>query len=200
MKIFAFADLHGDLKALKDVKKKLKANRPDAVVCAGDLSIFGDNFFYLVNEIDELGIPFFLIHGNHEDNSMIKKAEQMMEHTINLHKKAHIYKDYLFIGWGGGGFSHVDKSFEAETAKFKKIIKEKNIKKIVLVTHAPPYKTKLDKIHGTYAGNKSFRTFIIEAKPVLHVCGHLHENEGKQDALGKTLVINPGYLGRFISV
>ena len=27
-----------------------------------------------VNEIDELGIPFLLIHGNHEDDSTIKKA------------------------------------------------------------------------------------------------------------------------------
>jgi Icc-related predicted phosphoesterase len=200
MKIFIFTDLHGDFKALRKVIKEINSQKPEIIICAGDISIFGDNFFYIVNEIDELGIPFLIIHGNHEDNAMVKKAQQVMNNTINLHKAHYIYKDYIFFGYGGGGFSHVDRQFEDLAKKFKKTIEKTGITKIVLVTHAPPYKTEVDKVHGTYAGNKSIRNFIVETKPVLHVCGHLHENEGKEDTIGKTRIINPGFLGKIVSV
>jgi hypothetical protein len=200
MKIFAFVDLHGDLKALEKIKKTLKEQKPDVVLCAGDISIFGDNFFYLVNEIDELKIPFLLVHGNHEEESMVAKAEKMLDNVVNLHGRVFQKDDFLFMGWGGGGFSHVDREFEQAAKKFRKEIAERQIKKTVIVTHAPPYKTKLDKIHGGYAGSKSIRSFIEQQKPVLAVCGHLHENEGKEDTIGKTRIINPGFLGKVVSI
>jgi Icc-related predicted phosphoesterase len=72
--------------------------------------------------------------------------------------------------------------------------------KVILVTHAPPYNTKVDRINGNLCGNKSIRNFISEVKPVLAVCGHLHETAGKRDKIGKTLVINPGYKGMVIDL
>ena len=75
------------------------------------------------------------------------------------------------------------------------MIKKEN--KIILVTHAPPYKTKIDEIWGEHAGNKSIRKFIEQTKPVLAVSGHLHECVGG-DMIRKTRVINPGYKGKVI--
>jgi len=200
MKILAFTDLHGDLKALKEIKKKAKNQRPEVIICAGDISIFGDNFAYLINEIDELNIPFLLIPGNHEDDSLIRSSERMFENVKDLHNKHFVKNDYLFFGFGGGGFSLIDKEFEQTAKKFKKIISNTGIKKIVLVTHAPPYKTKVDNVHGSHVGNKSIRNFIVDAKPVLVICGHLHENEGKEDKIGKTRIINPGFSGKIVIV
>ena len=200
MKILAFTDLHSDLKALKEIKKKAKDSKPDVIVCAGDISIFGDNFSYFVNELNELEIPVLLIPGNHEDDALIRSSERMFENVKDLHKKHFVMDDCLFLGWGGGGFSHVDRDFENTAKKFKQLIFKLKLNKIVLVTHAPPYGNKVDSIHGSHAGNKSIRNFILDVKPVLSVCGHLHENEGKEDKIGRTRVINPGFDGKIIVV
>jgi len=79
-----------------------------------------------------------------------------------------------------------------QTTQFKKTIKKDS--KVVLVTHAPPYKTKLDHLETTneYHGNESIRKFIKSTKPLLNVCGHLHENENKIDKINSTIILNPG--------
>ncbi len=46
------------------------------------------------------------------------------------------------------------------------------------------------KLEAGPIGSKILRKFIIEKKPKLVVCGHLHI-PGKE-RLGKTLIINPG--------
>ena len=39
-----------------------------------------------------------------------------------------------------------------------------------------------------------------ELKPVLTICGHLHETFNKQDKLGKSIIINPGPEGQLIEI
>ena len=78
--------------------------------------------------------------------------------------------------------------------------KMKGYDKVVFVTHQPPYGTKIDKVYGHFAGNKSFTGFIKETQPILAISGHLHETAGKKDMIGKTLVINPGPKGTLIKL
>ncbi len=200
MKIFAFTDLHGDSEALRKIEEKIKKHKPELIVCAGDLSIFGDHFTYLVAELDSFGLPVLLIPGNHEQDSLIRHAGTMFDNVKDIHKKTYLVNGCLFIGYGSGGFSLVDEDFEKLTGKFKQDIKKLKPKKIVLVTHAPPYNTKVDNIHGNPAGNKSIRNFIQDIKPDLVICGHLHENEGKTDTIGRTKIINPGFEGKILIV
>ena len=50
-------------------------------------------------------------------------------------------------------------------------------------------------------GNKSIRKFIDQKKPLLNICGHLHETEGKKQVINKkTLTINPGPDGVILEV
>jgi Icc-related predicted phosphoesterase len=93
----------------------------------------------------------------------------------------------------------VDKEFEKTARKFEKRLKP-NDKKYVLMTHAPPYGTKLDALLDGHCGNKSIRGFIQRTKPDYAFSGHIHENEGKRDRLGKTRLINPGPFGMVVSV
>ncbi len=37
-------------------------------------------------------------------------------------------------------------------------------------------------------------------QPDIALCGHIHENNGTEDLIGKTHVINPGPLGRLIEL
>ena len=95
----------------------------------------------------------------------------------------------------------IDREFEKTSkTKFNKIIGKNKDKKIILVTHAPPYKTNVDRIAGGHCGNKSIRHFIDKNKIDLVVCGHLHENFGKEDKIKKTRIINPGPFGKIVEI
>lgn len=79
--------------------------------------------------------------------------------------------------------------------------KAKKLKKpFIFLTHNVPYNTRLDKItskdapkaaRGKHYGSFLERQMINRFKPDLVICGHMHENFGKQK-LGKTLVVNVG--------
>ena len=200
MKLLAFTDTHGSLSALKRIEQKVRNQNPDLLVCAGDISIFEHGIFGIARRLNKLNKKIIIIHGNHEDDSTFRKLSKLFKNIIFVHKNYHIENDILFLGYGGGGFSIVDKEFEKITIKFKKIIKNNKDKKIILVTHAPPYKTRLDKLIQGHSGNKSIRHFIEKNKVDLLICGHLHENFGKEDKIKRTKIINPGPFGKIIDI
>ena len=85
--------------------------------------------------------------------------------------------------------------------QFKKVFSKK--RKLIFVTHAPIYGTRLDdlRVNGLgHRGCKSTRKFVDEMNPVLVLCGHFHENFRKQDKIKNTLIINPGPDGTIINV
>lgn len=201
MKILAFTDIHGSLLALKRIEQKIKTQRPDLLVCAGDVSIFEHGIIGILRKLNKFDKKVIIIHGNHEDTSTFIKLSRLFKNIIFIHKNHFIEGNILFLGYGGGGFSVVDREFEKiANSKFKKIIQKNKDKKILLVTHAPPYKTRLDKLIQGHCGNKSIRNFIGKNKIDLLICGHLHENFGKEDKIGKTKIINPGPFGNTIVI
>ena len=201
MKILAFTDTHGSLLALRRIEQKVKTQKPDLLVCAGDISIFEHGIVGISRRLNRLNKKIIMVHGNHEDDSTFRKLSKSFKNIIFVHKKHYVEDDILFLGYGGGGFALTDKEFEKiSNIKFKKIINDNKWKKIILVTHAPPYKTKLDKLVDGHCGNKSIRHFIDKNKVDLLICGHLHENFGKEDKIRKTKIINPGPYGTMIKI
>jgi len=198
MKILAFVDLHGSLKALDKIKTKAK--QADMIVCAGDISIFENNLDYLLFQLDKLNKPVLIIPGNHEDSTHLSQLTKELNNVTNIHKKVIIKENFLFLGYGGSGFSMVDKEFITISKKFEKELKKHKDKKTILVTHAPPYKTKLDKIQGEACGNKSIKNFIKKVKPNLVISGHLHENAEKEDKIKNIKLVNPGPYGKIIAL
>ncbi len=201
MRILAFTDLHASLDGFDKLKRKIKKKKPDIIICAGDISIFENGLAYLLSEFNKLKIPFIIVHGNHETESRIKKIASKLKYVRFLHKIHHIIEEILFIGYGGGGFEQIDKNLEKVGRKFKRIIKKNKDKKVIMVTHAPPYKTKLDKLGlGSYCGNKSIRKFIEESRVDYLFCGHIHETAGKKDKIKRTIVMNPGFKGKIVNL
>ncbi|MBS3101155.1 metallophosphoesterase [Candidatus Woesearchaeota archaeon] len=201
MKILAFTDIHGSLTALRRIQQKVKSQKPDLLVCAGDVSIFEHGIAGVLRRLNKLNKKIIIIHGNHEDIHTFAKLAKIFKNIIFIHRSSYTENGVLFIGYGGGGFSIVDKGFE-KTAKekFKDIIKNHHDKKIILITHAPPYKTRLDKLIQGHCGNKSIRHFVEKNKVDLLICGHLHENFGKEDKIKRTKIINPGPFGKIIVI
>lgn len=194
MKILAFTDLHGSSASLKQIEKKAK--EADLIVCAGDFTNFEQHMDIIAQKLDVIGKKILMIPGNHETEEGLKEVCSLSKNLIYLHKKTYEINNYLFVGYGGGGFSLTDKEFEDWSKKIK--IKFKN-KKIVLITHAPPYNTKIDMIDKEPHGNKSIRKFIETFKPVLAISGHLHECVG-EDKLNNTKLVNPGPNGKIIEI
>jgi len=198
MKIFAFTDTHGDKKVINNLIKKIKEKSPDIIVCAGDLTNFGTGLKSLILKFKTLKSPFLIIPGNHETNKELQTACKKNKEVLNLHQKSYEINNYIFFGYGLGGFDTIDKKLEKIIPLFKKTINKNS--RVILITHQPPYKTKLDKLPSGHAGSKSIRKFITEINPILHICGHLHENENKKDKIKNTIIINPGDKGKLIKI
>jgi Icc-related predicted phosphoesterase len=210
MKILAFVDLHSkprspeyvnfytSLKYVKDLKAKVKKHKPDVVVCAGDVSLFENHIDEIMKRISKIHKKILMIPGNHETGAVMRKICSFYDNLVFINKKAVKVGDYFFVGFSGEGFLRRDQDLERFIKKIKPKIKGK---KVVLVTHAPPYETKLDKIGREHCGNRTIRNFIKSNKNiVLEICGHIHENAGKQDKLNNALLINPGPKGKVIKI
>lgn len=198
MKLFAFVDVHGNRTALNHIESVVKRENPDVLVCAGDISVFERNIGAIMKRLASLNKPLLMIHGNHESEKVMKAVCGWFDNIFFLHKKVKALGDCVFVGWGGGGFSQVDKGFEVFV---KSILKKSKGKKIVLVTHGPPYKTALDTLDGRSVGCVSFKKFIMsETSVVLAVSGHIHETAGREDKINNARVINPGPEGKVVVV
>lgn len=198
MNILAFTDIHGKREIVNWIIKRTINEKPDLLVCAGDLSDFGRNIDRIAANLNKLNKTILIIPGNHETDEDILKICKNNKNIIDIHSGFYEKDDYLFFGYGGGGFNKEDPRFERVSIKFKKYIKKG--KNVILITHAPPYNTKLDLINNEHVGNKSIRKFVDDVQPELVICGHLHENERIVDYVKKTKIVNPGYEGMIIKI
>lgn len=197
MKILAFVDTHGNLNAIKRLLKK--GESVDLLICAGDISNFGNNLLSSVSKLQKLKKHMLIIHGNHESEEQMREVSKKFPWVIYIHKGSYQLGNYYFFGYGGGGFSTEDSQYEKTIKKFKKTLKKDA--KIVLITHGPPYGTRCDLLmHQGHRGCKTYTKIDKELKPILHICGHLHETASIRDKIGKTLVINPGPEGKIIRI
>lgn len=193
MKILAFVDTHGSSSAINKIKSKAKKENVDLLICAGDLTIFEQNLEKILKKLDSLNKPVLMIPGNHESEGRLKKFCAKFKNIIYIHKGMLRLKKNVFIGYAGDGFSMNDPEFRKWGDKVRKELKKKD--NVILITHAPPHKTKLDNMMGEYCGNKDIRKFIEKVDLVLAISGHLHENAGKEDIIKGTKVVNPGPYG-----
>lgn len=197
MKFLAFVDLHENMKYLDQLV--LRASRPDVdfVVCAGDLTLFGKSLRYILKKFNDLGKWFYLIPGNHENDEMLAEVLKDYPNCINFNRGTIKKQNYVFLGYGAGGFAFDD-------AEFRKVSRDwyssHQDHKTILVIHGPPFGTKLDLLDKKQVGNMDFRRFIERIKPKLVLCGHIHENAGVMDKIGEAKVVNPGWEGMVIEL
>ena len=197
MKFLTFVDLHDDKKYLKALVNRAKKDDIEFIVCAGDLSEFGRGLVPVLEKFNSIGKKFYVIPGNHETDEKLREVSKEFKNVINFHKEVFVKDDYVFLGYGEGGFA-------MEDAEFRKIAREwygkYNGKKVILVLHGPPYNTKIDLLRDHHVGNKDFRKFIERIKPRLTICGHLHETVNIIDEIAGTKVIHPGWEGMVIEL
>ncbi len=176
MKILAVADLHGSQYRLNIVLNNIEKYKPDIVVICGDVTQFGPGEV-AKNFLDQIPIETLAITGNIDTPDVIKGINDSKAIFLELNK---IKKnDYQFVGTNGIDDNQIEK---LDDEKFF-------TGKTILVSHIPPYKTK-DKIFiGIFGGSIELRNIIEKYKPILVLCGHIHEDPGISK-ISETIVVN----------
>lgn len=193
MRIFALSDIHSRLDYPESVTEELRS--ADMVVIAGDITNFGNHkeAKKVIESITEHNTHVLAVPGNCDRPGV---AEELIKNGMNIHGVTRIVNDVMFMGMGGCNKTpfHTPQEYTNEemAGLLRRFQRRPDIDKYILVTHAPPRKTKLDRVFfGFHVGSRAIRSFIEDFVPDLVICGHIHEARGV-DRIGKTVVINPG--------
>lgn len=196
MKILNITDIHGNRKICRKLYEKYGLNHFDIVIVNGDITDFHglDLAELILSIVSRLGKNTYFVPGNCDHPSLIKTKK--LGNAINIHNKLIELSDperLTIYGYGGSTLTPFNTWIE-----FDDNVIGSEMNKIdsptILVTHNPPYKTKLDKTWmGRHVGSRSIREFILNKKPLISLHGHIHEARGI-DKLGETTIINPGPL------
>lgn len=197
MKILAVADFHGSPNGEQNLLKFLERGY-DCVVLIGDLTNFGPANLAesLLERVKATGVSTFAIPGNCDPKQILQVLDK---YGVNLHSKCERLEDITFVGLGGSNLTPFNTPFELTEVEIQEELAALACtpnENRILVTHAPPYGTKLDQIaDGTHVGSKSIRKFIEQKQPLVALCGHVHEARNT-DKLGRTLMVNPGPISK----
>jgi uncharacterized protein len=197
MKLLAFTDLHESQELLARLKLAVVREKVDIVVCAGDFTVFGHAMEKMLTELNSMGAPVVLIHGNHEDEEEVEALLPKFKNLHWAHQRVVDLQDIRFMGFGGGGFSRR----EPELEEFEKQHVTQFNDRTIFICHAPPMGTTLDEVTDEWhVGNESLSMLIRRRKPLVVIAGHIHECFHAHDNMGGTFCVNPGPDGEIIEV
>jgi len=203
--ILGFADFHGDIGSAKRASHLVSLEHPSLVVVAGDLANRDVQLArQILEELSTSARKVFFVPGNLDDPTLANWKDT--ERIACLHAKAVTHNLITFVGLGGSVISPFKTPLEFGEAEASRALAEatqtSSSQNMVLVSHCPPKNTKLDLAGGTrHVGSEAVRRFIDERKPVLVICGHIHEAQGVDSIEGVPVVnVGPARHGHYASI
>ncbi|MBN2881547.1 metallophosphoesterase [Candidatus Woesearchaeota archaeon] len=200
MRFLVVGDLHGDLLAAKDLAKKATYESVDLVLISGDLTMFGQNYEGIVGSFVSEGLKTGIIHGNHDDLSLIEFLSNVYGVT-NFHG---VGKKYNNIGVFGCGGANIGLNRLTEDEIFNHLVTAhsdvSDMEKKIMVTHVHPSDTKIASLSSFVRGSTGVRRAVEELQPDVLFCSHVHEAEGLEEQIGKTKVFCVGKQSKIIDL
>ena len=196
-RLLIFSDIHNDRQALQT----LIDIDADYYFAAGDLVSWARGLDKMGELMKRRADRMYVLPGNHE-------SERNIAEFCRRHAFADFHGGTLDIGGvhvAGLGYSTPtpfetpgEYSEEEMAARLEKFVPWKPS---VLICHAPPLDTKLDRIReGVHAGSRAVRDFIEKYQPAHFFCGHIHEAEGVVIQMGATRAQNVGKKGYLLEL
>lgn len=197
MRILAFTDIHSSYNRVLEI---IKSEKSDLVIIGGDLTNVGTitEAQSAIYQMQSVSNRLLCIAGNMD---LPQHDELFCNLNISINGKGIIINEVGVFGVSAAPISplrtpyEIDEGVIAEKIAngYRDVLKAKTK---ILVSHAPPYGTKVDIVHsGFHVGSAAVRDFIENEKVDVVICGHIHEARG-QDVLGKTKIINCGQASR----
>lgn len=192
-----FSDIHNDGRALE----KLMDIEADYYFCAGDLVSWQRGLDKIGEILKRRAGRIYVLPGNHEsENDIARFCER--NGFVNFHGQTIEIGGVQVAGLGYSGptpFNTPGEYTEPELAA--RLSKFAGLSPLVLICHAPPLNTTLDRVRdGLHAGSSAVREFIEKNQPRDFFCGHIHEAEGVVERIGTTRAQNVGKRGYLLEL
>jgi Icc-related predicted phosphoesterase len=197
MKVLLFSDIHQDWRALE----LLLATPADIYISAGDLANWGRGLEDCGRILQVYGDRVWVLPGNHESAGQIADFCERFG-LRNFHEQAWLTGEYWIAGLGYSNPTPFGTPGEYSEEEISERLKKfADLRPLILVCHAPPLGTALDRVGaGKNAGSRSVRAFLEEHPPEYFFCGHIHECAGVQTRLGPTQAVNLGKTGYLLDL
>ncbi len=197
MRVLIFSDIHNDWKALE----RLMAIPADRYVCAGDLVSWARGLDVAGPKMQAHGSKMYVLPGNHESASQI--SEFCKKFGFNdFHDRSEKWGKVHVAALGYSSPTPFNTPGEySEDEIHRRLARFASLRPLVLICHAPPFQTDLDRVRASlHAGSRSVREFIEMHQPAHFFCGHIHEAEGVTVTLGATRATNVGKRGYLLEL
>jgi Icc-related predicted phosphoesterase len=200
MKILSAGDIHGDIGLAKKLAERAEKEKVDLVIICGDITFADSDFKGIIGQFVKKKKKVLLIPGNHDT---LATADFLAEFygVKNIHGYSVKYDDVGIFGCSASniGLHQISdkETFDLLKQGFEKI---KYLQKKIMVTHVHPTESLMEKFSHFVPGNSGVKKAIDEFKPDILICSHVHEAEGIEEKIGKTLVINVGKKGKIINI
>jgi len=188
MRLLALADVHGHHKVYDWLVDLVVAVDAGAVVLAGDLLGWGDDFDTIeeaqaadrrqvLRRLSKISSPVLYIMGNDDFTEL--DAVSPSHHSV--HGRRVEIGDFNFVGYQytlpfmGGVHEKPEDEIEKDLARLETEIDSMT----VLVTHGPVFGA-LDRVRdGRHVGSRALRDFVERTAPRAHIHGHIHGAFGR---------------------
>jgi Icc-related predicted phosphoesterase len=190
-----FSDIHNDARALQ----KLMEIEADYYFAASDLVSWARGLDKMGELMRAKAERVYVLPGNHESESDIAGLCARFG-FVNFHGKSMEAGGTYIAGLGCSTHTPFNTPGEySETEMAARLEPFAKLSPLVLICHAPPLDTALDRIRdGLHAGSRAVREFIERHQPVRFFCGHIHEAEGVAIQMGGTRAQNVGKRGHLL--
>ncbi len=192
MKIVVLSDIHGCLRHLSSLVSDLEG--ADCLAITGDLTNFGGakQTTDLIGRLSEHIGRIAAVHGNC-DFPVVRSTLSNL--GISVEDTPLVFDGIRFVGVGGSLACPGKTPAEFTEAQFDRslsLFRDLPPAPTVLLTHQPPLNTIADRAGGAgHVGSRAVRQFVDDCRPLLCLCGHIHESRGV-GTVGATTIVNPG--------
>jgi Icc-related predicted phosphoesterase len=191
VRLLLFSDLHADASAARRLVRL--AGTADVLIGAGDLGNVRRNLGVCVDILRAAGKPAVLVAGNNETTEELAEACRGWPAAYVLHGSSVTLAGVCFFGLGGGvpitPFGSWSYDFSEEQARG---LLAGCPAGCVLISHSPPKGAVDVSSQGQSLGSQAVREAILQSRPSLVVCGHIHDSAGQRATVGTTPVVNAG--------
>ena len=203
MKILAFTDPHCDMEAAESIVSLAALHKPDAVVCSGDISIFGRHYERFLARLSVLKRVYW-VPGNHDDG-MADLICQEFPFMVDVSVSPASVAGYVIFGVPGSREYWPDRDFDDSTLNgvLGRWASSVGTRPAILMSHFPPRGCSID---GSSAGvpdaggSQLVRELVDLTNPRMIVSGHYHSEFGGRGKVGRSSVVNPGPGGTVLEV